>query len=456
MSEMSSYVPASRGYARPSPECTPPNTGSLLTAAWFETIADPMLLCDRELAVLAANPAAASLLETPAADLVLRKAQEVLAPITSSVPAPKRAAAYLEWTCEFRPPQGERRKLAVSGTALRDRLTGAEGWALSLHRIDGAESSAEFIGGSAVAQELLEFVSRIAASRATSILLVGESGTGKELIAKRLHGLSRRAAAQMIPINCAALPETLLESELFGYEKGAFTGARDTKEGLLEAAHGGTVFLDEIGEMPLGLQAKLLRVLEDHTFRRVGGSRSISVDLRVIGATNTDLEKAIEEKRFRSDLYYRLNGVQIRVPSLRERPEDLPELVSFFLAQFNRIHSRDIRGIHPGAMRVLERHTWPGNVRELRNVIERAVLVEPSSLIMAESLALPGGANGLGKKPASAENENPSARFSLLSGERELIAAALGEVRGNQTRAAALLGIGRFALRYKMKKLGLR
>jgi two-component system, NtrC family, response regulator AtoC len=208
--------------------------------------------------------------------------------------------------------------------------------------------------------------------------------------------------------------------------------------------------------MPLGLQAKLLRVLEDHTFRRVGGSRNISVDLRVIGATNTDLEKALEEKRFRSDLYYRLNGVQIRVPSLRERPEDLPELVSFFLAQFNRIHGREIRGIHPGAMRLLERHTWPGNVRELRNVIERAVLVEPSSLLMAESLALPNGSHGLGKKPASAENEIPNARFSLLSGERELIAAALGEVRGNQTRAAALLGIGRFALRYKMKKLGLR
>ncbi len=455
MSDMSSYVrPApSPAYAPANPECAPTSSGSLLTAAWFESIADPMLLCDRELVVLAANPAAARLLQTSAADLVHRKAQQVLAPVASAAPAPRRAAtAYLEWTCEFRTPHGEQRRLSVSGTALRDRMTGVEGWALSLHMVGGIESSPEFIGGSAVVQELLEFVNRIAASRANSILLVGESGTGKELIAKRLHALSRRAAAQLIPINCAALPETLLESELFGYEKGAFTGARDTKEGLLEVAHGGTVFLDEIGEMPLGLQAKLLRVLEDHTFRRVGGSRNLSVDLRVIGATNTDLEKAIEQKRFRGDLYYRLNGVQIRVPTLRERPEDLPELVSYFLAHFNRVHGREIRGVHPGAMRLLDRHTWPGNVRELRNVIERAVLVEPSSLITAESLALPNGSSGFGKRPGG---ENPPARFSLLSGERELIAAALSEVRGTQTRAAALLGIGRFALRYKMKKLGI-
>jgi two-component system, NtrC family, response regulator AtoC len=300
----------------------------------------------------------------------------------------------------------------------------------------------------------LEFVSRIAASRATSILLVGESGTGKELIAKRLHALSRRAAASLVPINCAALPEALLESELFGYERGAFTGAHDSKEGLLQVADGGTVFLDEIGEMPLPLQAKLLRVLEDHTFRRIGGSRSISVDVRVIGATNTDLEKAIEERRFRSDLYYRLNGVQIRVPALRERPEDLPALISFFLDHFNHLHDRDIRGIHPGAKRLIEGHSWPGNVRELRNVIERAVLVEPSPLLTAASLALPNGPNA-SARAAMLERTDTTARFSLVSGERELIAAALAETGGNQTRAAALLGIGRFSLRYKMKKIGL-
>jgi transcriptional regulator with PAS, ATPase and Fis domain len=428
---------------------------SLLATAWFESIEEAMLLCDRSLVVFAANRAAAQLLQIPAGELVHRKADEVLAPAALAGPVPiQPPPARIEWRCEFQAPKGEPRLLEVSGIALQDRITGIEGWALSLHHLCAIDAPPAFIGQSAVAQELLEFVSRIAASRATSILLVGESGTGKELIAKRLHSLSRRAAAELVPINCAALPEDLLESELFGYERGAFTGARDTKEGLLEVADGGTVFLDEIGEMPLPLQAKLLRVLEDHTFRRVGGTRNISVDVRVIGATNADLEKAIAERRFRSDLYYRLNGVQIRVPALRERPEDLPELVDFFLDHFTRLHDRDVRGIHPGAKRLLEGHSWPGNVRELRNVIERAVLVEPSTLITSASLALPNAPSGSARM-ASLEKTDAAARFSLQTGERELIAAALAETGGNQTRSAALLGIGRFSLRYKMKKLGM-
>jgi two-component system, NtrC family, response regulator AtoC len=433
----------------------PRGSESMLTAAWFESIDDAMLLCDRSLVVFAANRAASRLLQTPAAELIHRKANEVLAPAVLAGPLPAQPPpARLEWRCEFQAPKGERRTLEISAVAVQDRLTGVEGWALSLHHLGIVGAAPEFIGQSAAAQELLEFVSRIAASRATSILLVGESGTGKELIAKRLHALSRRAAASLVPINCAALPEHLLESELFGYEKGAFTGARDAKEGLLEGADGGTVFLDEIGEMPLPLQAKLLRVLEDHTFRRVGGSRNISVDVRVIGATNADLEIAIEERRFRRDLYYRLNGVQIRVPSLRERPEDLPELVNFFLDHFNRVHNRDIQGVHPGAKRLIEGHSWPGNVRELRNVIERAVLVEPSPLLTSSSLALSNGSSGP-PRTAALENVESEARFSLLSGERELIAAALAETAGNQTRAARLLGIGRFSLRYKLKKLGM-
>jgi two-component system response regulator AtoC len=442
MGEISSYAP-------PRPE-------SVLTAAWFESVRDPMLLCDRSLMVVAANRAAADLLEISAGDLVHRKADEVLAPALPVAVAPQPPPpAGLEWKCEFQSSRGHTRTLEISGVRLKDRFTGAEGWVLSLQRVGGMEAPPDFIGSSAVIQELLEFVSRIAASRATSILLVGESGTGKELIAKRLHALSRRAGAPLIPINCAALPESLLESELFGYEKGAFTGARESKEGLLEAADGGTVFLDEIGELSLPLQAKLLRVLEDHTFRRVGGSRNISVNLRVIGATNADLEKAIEERRFRSDLYYRLNGVQIRVPTLRERPEDIPELSRYFLAHFNRVHERRIHGIHPGAARLLERHTWPGNVRELRNIMERAVLVEPSTLITAASLAVPNGNNGAGKQPLPSGTAKSAERYSLLSGERELIAAALAETRGNQSQAASLLGIGRFSLRYKMKKMGL-
>lgn len=442
MGEISSYTP-------------PRGSESLLTAAWFESMEDPVLLCDRSLLVLAANRAATQLLQIPASELIQRRADEMLAPAAAVGPISSQPpVAHLEWRCEFQVPKGERRTLEVSGVALRDHVTGVQGWVLSLHHIGAIDPPPDFIGSSTVAQELLEFVSRIAASRATSILLVGESGTGKELIAKRLHALSRRAGAALVPINCAALPENLLESELFGYERGAFTGARESKVGLLELADGGTVFLDEIGEMPLPLQAKLLRVLEDHTFRRVGASRNISVDVRVIGATNSDLDKAIEERRFRSDLYYRLNGVQIRVPTLRERPEDLAELASYFLDHFNRVHHRYIQGIHPGAQRLLERHSWPGNVRELRNVIERAVLVEPSTLITVASLALPNGLSGASRVPAS-EKLDTTARFSLISGERELIAAALAEAAGNQTRAAILLGIGRFSLRYKMKKLGM-
>jgi two-component system response regulator AtoC len=286
---------------------------------------------------------------------------------------------------------------------------------------------------------------------------MGESGTGKDLIARRLHELSSRAASPFLPINCATLPEPLLESELFGYERGAFTGAERSREGLFETAHGGTVFLDEIGELPLALQAKLLRVLEDHTFRRVGGARNISVDLRVIGATNRDLEKAIEQGSFRSDLFYRLNVVQIRLPALRERPEDIPLLAEHFLKHFSRLHLKPIDRIHPAALRLLRLYAWPGNVRELRNVIERAVLVESGTLLSRESLAIP-AARAENKAAAAAAGDADAARtahFSLLRSEHDLITAALAQAEGNQTRAASLLGIGRFSLRYKMKKLGM-
>jgi transcriptional regulator with PAS, ATPase and Fis domain len=284
------------------------------------------------------------------------------------------------------------------------------------------------------------------------VLLVGESGTGKDLIAKRLHSLSPRAAAPYVPINCATLPAPLLENELFGHERGAYTGADAVREGLLETAHGGTVFLDEIGELPLPLQAKLLRVLEDHTFRRVGGSQDRKVDLRVIGATNQDLEKAIQEHRFRADLYYRLNVVQIRLPALRERPEDIPLLAAHFLEHFCGIHHRPVHSIHPGAERILVLYSWPGNVRELRNVIERAVLVETSAILTPDSLSIP---NVSSAGPAIDGGKRENGHFSLRRSERDLVLAALAEAGGNQTRAAALLGIGRFSLRYKLKKLGL-
>ena len=425
-----------------------------LTAAWFEGLAEPVLLCDHLLYIVAVNQTAAELLGIPAGDLMGKKADGVLLHSQSgdfAPPAPNPGS--LEWRCEIGSAGDKRRLLVVSGALLHDGGSSVRGWALSLKEIGPIEEPPHFVARSAVAQELLEFVSRIAASRATSILLSGESGTGKELIAKRLHCLSGRAGAPFIPINCAALPETLLESELFGYEKGAFTGAGETRKGLLETADGGTLFLDEIGELSLPLQAKLLRVLEDQTFRRVGGTRNISVDLRVIGATNVDLERAMEVRRFRSDLYYRLNVVQIHLPALRERPEDIQEMAIHFLGHFNHVHHRRIRGLHPGALRLLELHSWPGNVRELRNVMERAVLVETAPLITPESLAIP--QRGFPAKAAAGEQRSAAAHLSLRSSEQELIAAALAETAGNQTRAANLLGIGRFSLRYKMKKLGM-
>jgi transcriptional regulator with PAS, ATPase and Fis domain len=330
----------------------------------------------------------------------------------------------------------------------------SDGWALVLKPFARPHRPPEFLGSSSVTQELLEFVSRIALSRATSILLLGESGTGKDLIARRLHGLSPRAAAPFVPINCAALPESLCESELFGYEKGAFTSATQRKEGLFSFADGGTIFLDEIGELPMALQAKVLRVLEDRSFRPLGGTRSISVDVRVVSATNADLEKSIQSGRFRSDLYYRLSGVQIHLPSLRERAEDIRGLALYFLEHFNRVHRRHLRGIHPAAQRKLDSYAWPGNVRELRNVIERAVLMENDSWITPPNLAFY-SQSPKSLKPGVAEREAASqAPFCLRGSERELVAAALAEAHGNQTRAARLLGIGRFSLRYKMKKLG--
>src|SRR6478735_6899850 len=227
------------------------------------------------------------------------------------------------------------------------------------------------VGSSPVMTALRHLVARIASSPASTVLLTGESGTGKDLAAKVIHYNSERSARPFMNITCSALPEGLLESELFGHERGAFTDARQQKTGLLESADGGTVFLDEIGEMVPVLQAKLLRVLEEKSFKRVGGTADIHVDVRVIAATNRDLEDAVEQGKFREDLYYRLNVMQVRLPSLREHPADIPLLVSFYIDQFNREFRKQVRGATPEALDLLRGYRWPGNIRELRNAVER-------------------------------------------------------------------------------------
>jgi two-component system, NtrC family, response regulator AtoC len=322
---------------------------------------------------------------------------------------------------------------------------------------EAAPQKREVIGDSSAMREVMNFVRRVAASEATTILLEGENGTGKDLVAKTLHYQSLRQAEPFIAINCAAIPETLLESELFGYEKGAFTDARSQKRGIFELADRGTLFLDEIGEIPLMLQAKLLRVLEDQTFRRLGGLKDIKLDLRVVAATNKNLREAVKEGAFRQDLYFRLNVIQILIPPLRDRTDDILPLTRFFIEHYNRKFKRSIEGVSDAAARLLMAHDWPGNVRELRNAIERAMILEDTSLITPPSLPIsisrPDSDNI--SAPLSAV-EIPTDGLSLEDNERSLLAKALEKTSGNQTQAARLLRITRDTLRYKMKKFNLR
>jgi two-component system, NtrC family, response regulator AtoC len=316
----------------------------------------------------------------------------------------------------------------------------------------------QIIAESQAMREVLAFVKRVAVSEASSILIEGENGTGKDLIAKTLHYQSLRQAEPFLAINCAAIPDTLLESELFGYEKGAFTDARAQKRGLLELADKGTLFLDEIGEIPLALQAKLLRVLEDQCFRRLGGLQDIHVDVRIIAATNKNLREAVREGAFRQDLYYRLNVIQLIVPPLRERPQDILPLARFFVQHYNAKFKRQIEGISPEAESLLLAHDWPGNVRELRNAIERAMILEDTSQIRPQSLPI--AVRGAGSSFVAATGSAPAAftgeAMSLVEQERRLLVQALEKTGGNQTQAARLLRITRDTLRYKMKKFNLR
>ncbi|MBO6106161.1 MAG: sigma-54-dependent Fis family transcriptional regulator [Stomatobaculum sp.] len=290
------------------------------------------------------------------------------------------------------------------------------------------------------------------------LLVVGETGTGKEVVVRTVHELSPRAKMPMVKINCGAIPESLLESELFGYEKGAFTGAAKSKKGLLELADGGMVFLDEVGELPLSMQAKLLTFLEDRRFRRVGGLQDIKVSVRVAAATNRDLEEEVREGRFREDLYYRLNVLQIRIPPLRERPDDVPVLCDYYLKHFNRKFGRKVTGISPEFMEALKRYSWKGNVRELRNVMERCVLFSSGSFLTGKEtgLSIPAvpevRSESSGSFPMRDLREGPvDLKKELDSFERVYIDRALELSEGNLSRAAQMLGCTRFTLKRRLE-----
>lgn len=332
----------------------------------------------------------------------------------------------------------ERHALIEENKALRQRL-------LDKYSFDN------IIGKSPSMEEVYKMIRMVSQSNA-NILIIGESGTGKELVARAIHFASERKDFPFVPVDCAAIPEGLLENEIFGHEKGAYTGAHDKRIGLMEQAHCGTLFLDEVGELSLNLQKKLLRVLQEREFQRLGGKERVKVDIRVIAATNRNLEEDVKEGRFREDLFYRLNVVSIPIPPLRERRDDIPLLAEYFLRKFNKENRKDIRSFDPEVMKLFMNYEWPGNVRELENVIERAVVLCNFDKIILDNIP-PNIINSKVEKrhiiDLSSENLN------LLEVEKKIIQKALNEVHWNQTKASALLGISRKQLRTKMKNLGL-
>jgi two-component system response regulator AtoC len=306
------------------------------------------------------------------------------------------------------------------------------------------------IGESPAMQTAKSLLARVAGSPASTVLLTGETGTGKDLAAKAIHFNSGRSSRQFVNITCSALPEQLLESELFGHERGAFTDARQQKRGLFETADGGTLFLDEIGEMTMALQSKLLRFLEEKTFKRVGGLNDVRVDVRVVAATNRSLEDEVKAGRFREDLFYRLQVMPIHLPALRERRGDVPLLASFFIDRFNSEFRKKVRGLTPAATEVLEQYQWPGNVREMRNAIERAMLLADRDRLEPQDFTT------LTRTVSPTQFKLPPEGVNIEDVERQLLTQALERAKGNQTQAAQLLGINRDQVRYRIEKFGLR
>lgn len=331
----------------------------------------------------------------------------------------------------------ERRQLISENRQLREQLS-------EKHRF------ASIISQSPQMEEVLNRAARVAKSKAT-VLIRGESGTGKELIARAIHSASPWRNGPFVAVSCAALSEGVLESELFGHEKGAFTGALKQYKGRFERAHGGTLFIDEVGDIPLSVQVKLLRAIQEHEFERVGGTETIHVDVRIVAATNRDLEKMIQQGEFREDLYYRLNVVTIEIPPLRQRRQDIPLLVEHFIKKFARENAKMTQGVSKEAMDLLMKYDYPGNVRELENIIEQAVVLSRKELITTDDL--PMTVRGL-----KSEKELPSGNLEeqVAAFEQKLIREALEKTGGVQTKAAELLGITERNLRYKLKKYGMK
>ena len=305
---------------------------------------------------------------------------------------------------------------------------------------------AGMVGKSEPMRQIFEVIGILAQADCT-VLVRGESGTGKELVARAIHYSSQRAGNPFVPVNCAAIPESLLESELFGYEKGAFTGATTRKPGKFELASGGTIFLDEIADMSLAMQAKILRVIQERTFGRLGGTRPIKVDVRIIAATNKVLEELMRKKAFREDLYYRLNVVSIYLPALRERKRDIPLLASHFLRKYNRVDDKNAKGISSQALKLLMDYDWPGNVRELENVIERAIVLGQGDMFLPSDLSLKAG-----EKPLKSGVTSSSVDISLAEAEKRLIEDTLKLAHWNQTKTAKILRIHRNTLRRKIRR----
>ena len=336
---------------------------------------------------------------------------------------------------------------ALAQTRLSEEVT-------RLREVDRRRAGSTLIvGGSSKMSKIIETIHKIAQAGKSTVMLQGETGVGKELLAREIHDQSTWRDGPFVDVNCSTFPENLLESELFGAEKGAYTSSIRTKKGLMEMSNGGTLFLDEIGEMSPSLQAKLLRALEMKRFRRVGGLVDIHVDTRIVAATNRDLKSMVEQERFREDLFYRLDGIRLVVPPLRERPEDIPPLINHFVDHWNREFGRGVKGPNDEALQLMMAYRWPGNVRELRNVMERAILLESEEWILPEHLPVEVvSAGGSGPRVLETRLHSEGGVTTLAQAERIAIEMALAKTGGNKTRAAEVLGISRQTLRTKLKE----